>query len=277
MCSRSRTISFIVLLLQFLSSFLFFPLTLHAASDPDQEDIQQLDTVFVSATKTPTPVSQLTSAGEVFTAEDIEIRQIRTVVDALRLSQGTAVFSNGGPGTSANVRIRGGNARQTLVLIDGAIMNSGTLGSYNFSNLTTDNIEKIEILRGAQSSLWGADATGGVINITTKRGKGPVQTGAFVEYGSFNTLREGGTLSGQKGILDFSMALSRLDTSGISAINTRRGATERDSFRNWQASSRLGVNLPKDGRFDFNFRWLNSDTQIDSSFGPSDVIKARKS
>ena len=272
---RYCRVGFSFLFFQFLPALFVLPFTLYAASNPDPEDIQQLDPVFVSATKTPVPLSHLTSAAEVFTAEDLEIRKIRAVVDALRLSQGTAVFSNGGPGTSANVRIRGGNARQTLVLIDGAIMNSSTLGSFNFANLTTDNIEKIEILRGAQSMVWGADATGGVINITTKRGKGPIQAGAFIEYGSFNTLREGGNFSGQKGPVDFSMALSRMDTSGISTVNVRRGASERDSFRNWQASSRIGVNLPLDGRFDFNFRWMNSDTQIDSSVGPSDVIKAR--
>ena len=265
--------AFIVLLTAFITSLT--PSVVRAEPADSKDPIHVLDPVVVSATKTPVPLSQLTSAAEVFTEEDFQIRKIRTVLEMLRLSQGTAVFSSGGPGTAANVRIRGGNARQTLVLIDGAIVNSATLGEFNFGNLTVDNIQKIEILRGAQSMVWGADAMGGVINITTKRGKGPLRVGTFFEYGSFNTLREGGTLSGQKGPFDLSMALSRSDTSGFSAINFRRGASERDSFRNWQASSRVGVNLPWTGRFDFFFRWWNSDTQVDSSFGPSDVIKAR--
>ena len=235
-------------------------------------DVQTLDPIIVSATKTPVPLRQVTSAVEVLTEKDFKRRKIKTVVEALRLSPGLAVMQNGGPGGTANVRIRGGSSRQTLVLIDGAIVNSATSGDFNFAHLTTDNIEKIEIVRGAQSTLWGADAMGGVINITTKQGRGPLTAGAFFEYGSFNTLREGGHVSGSKGPVDFSVALSRWDTTGISQINSRRGATERDAYRNWQVSSRVGMALPMDGRLDFNFRWWNGSIDIDSSFGPSDVI-----
>lgn len=238
-------------------------------------DVRTLDPVVVSATKTPISLRRVTSAVEVLTEQDLTGRNIKTVVDVLRLSPGMAVIQNGGPGTSANVRIRGGTANQTLVLIDGAIVNSATLGQFNFGNVTTDNIEKIEIVRGAQSTLWGADAMGGVVNITTKRGRGPLKAGGFFEYGSFNTLREGGHVSGGTGPFDFSMTLSRWDTTGISQINYRRGASERDAYRNWQASSRLGVTLPADGRFDFNFRWWSGSLNVDGSSGPSDVIKAR--
>lgn len=240
-----------------------------------EDSVQLLDPIVVSATKTPVPLTQTTSAVEIFTEEDFKIRKIRFAVDALRLSQGTAIFTQGGPGTVAELKIRGGNARQTLVLIDGAIVNSGTLGTFNFAHLTVDNIEKIEILRGPQSLGWGADATSGVVNITTKRGQGPIRGSAFLEYGSFNSLTEGGSLSGQIGKFDFSFALSRWDSSGFSAINHRRGASERDSYRNWQASSRVGINFTDDGRLDFNFRWVNGDKNIDSPSGPSDVIKAR--
>ena len=264
--------------------FVFIYLLLHVLllpafsfgeSLPTSSDVQILDPVVVTATKTPVPLRQVTSAVEVVTEEDLKRRQVKTLLEAFRLTQGTAVLQNGGPGGVANVRMRGGTSSQTLVLIDGAIVNSATLGSFNFAHLTTDNIEKIEIVRGAQSTLWGADAMGGVINITTKRGQGSPKAGAFFEYGSFNTLREGGHLSGSKGPVDFSFGLSRWDTTGISQINDRRGATERDAYRNWQASSRLGMALPRNGRLDFNFRWWKASLNIDSSFGPSDVIGAR--
>ena len=238
-------------------------------------EVRTLDPVVVSATKTPISLRRVTSAVEVLTEQDLTERNIKTLVEVLRLSPGLAVFQNGGPGGQANVRIRGGNARQTLVLIDGAIVNSATTGAFNFAHLTVDNVEKIEIVRGAQSTLWGADAMGGVVNITTKRGRGPLKAGGFFEYGSFNTLREGGHVSGGKGPVDFSLTLSRWDTTGISQSNYRRGASERDAYRNWQASSRIGVALPSDGRLDVNFRWWNSSLNIDNSFGPSDVIKAR--
>jgi vitamin B12 transporter len=258
----------------FLALHAGYPHWVLAGDDPNSEPVHTLDPMVVTATKTPVPISHVTSAVEVITAEEMALRKVRTVTDVLRLSQGTIVSSNGGPGTQATVRIRGAASNQTLVLIDGAIVNSGTLGSFNFGPITTDNIESIEILRGAQSMMWGSDAMGGVVNIRTKRGEGPFRAGAFFEYGSFNTLREGLNVSGQKGLIDLSMALSRWDSSGFSGINYRRGATERDSFRNWQASSRLGIALPKEGRFDVNFRWWNSDTSIDSSFGPSDVSDA---
>jgi vitamin B12 transporter len=234
----------------------------------ETEPVLETREVVISATKTPVPVSHLTSAVEVITGEDLERRQVKTVADALRLSQGLTVFSNGGPGTNTSVRIRGSNADQVLVLIDGAIMNSPTLGNFNFANLTTDNIERIEILRGAQSMLWGSDAMGGVINITTKKGTGAPSASAFVEYGSFSSIREGGQVSGKTGPVDFSVALSRWDYTGFSAINYRRGASERDGFHNWQTSARLGVALPHEGRLDFNFRLLQGKVNIDNSFSP---------
>ncbi|TAL08995.1 MAG: TonB-dependent receptor [Nitrospirae bacterium] len=249
-----------------------------AKAEPVQkpDPVESLDPVVVSATKTPLPLRQVTSAIEVITGEVLERQKIKTVADALRLSQGLAVFSSGGPGAEVTVRMRGGTPNQTLVLIDGAIVNSTTLGYYSFANLTTENIDRIEILRGPQSMLWGADAMGGVINIITKRGAGPLQASAFSEYGSFQTIREGGQMSGQKGPVDLSVSLSRWDSTGFSAANYRRGAAERDGFRNWQASTKMGLTLPREGRLEFAFRWLNSDVNLDNiSNPPRDVFGSK--
>jgi vitamin B12 transporter len=249
------------------SSPIPWPSFVSAAEPADAEPSIVTREVVISATKTPVPVTQLTSAAEVIMGEELERRQVKTVVDALRLSQGLTVFSSGGPGTASSVRIRGSNSDQVLVIIDGAIMNSGTLGNFNFANLTTDNIERIEILRGAQSMLWGADAMGGVINITTKKGTGAPSASAFFEYGSFSSIREGGQVSGKKGPVDFSAAISRWDYTGFSAVNYRRGASERDGFHNWQTSARLGIALPYEGRLDFNFRLLQGRSNFDGGFG----------
>ncbi len=253
-----------------LPAVLSFPPVSPGQPLSNEPDVQELDQIVVSATKTPVPIRQTTSAVEVWTEEDLQQRKIKTVVEALRLSQGAAVTQSGGPGTIATVRIRGGKSEQTLVLIDGAIANDAQGGVFNFGDLTVDNIEKIEIVRGAQSMMWGADAVGGVISITTKRGRGKPKVGSFFEYGAFNTIREGGNLSGQHGPVDFSLALSRWDTTGISAANYRRGASERDAYRNWQSSARLGSALPADGRFDFNFRWSNGSVNFD--FPPNDAV-----
>jgi vitamin B12 transporter len=231
--------------------------------------------VVTSATKTPVPVSQLTSAVEVITGEEMQRQKFKTVIDALRLSTGTAVWSSGGPGTEATVQIRGASRPQTLVLIDGAIVNSATTGYYNFANVTTDNIERVEILRGAQSMLWGSDAMGGVINITTKRGTGKPTGNAFFEYGSFNSIREGGQVTGKQGLVDYTVALSRWDFSGFSTVDYRLGAQEKDSFRNWTGSSRLGIDLPHDGRFDFSLRWMNGSVNLDNITTPADVFASK--
>lgn len=249
----------------------------------DQQEAIEVPDVVVSATKTDVPAKQVTSAVEVITGEEMQQRNVRTVAEALRWAQGLSINQSGGLGTTVDVRMRGGTPEQTLVLIDGAIVNSATLGSYNFANLTSDHIERIEILRGSQSMLWGSDAMGGVINITTKRGRDQPTVSAFAEYGSFNTIREGGSLVGKKGPIDFSGSITRLDTAGFSAINYRRGAAERDGFHTWQGSVRLGADLPKDGRLEFSFRWLDGLVNFDGfafnpttfASDPADVFGAR--
>src|SRR3989475_11070984 len=258
--------------------FSILPLCISLPTFADAPPPQVLEEVVVTATKTPVPVSQLTSAVEVIRGEELEQKKIKTVIDALRLAQSVTVTQTGGPGTLATVGIRGASTAQTLVLVDGVIVNSPTAGQFDFGSLTTDNIERIEILRGAQSMLWGSDAMGGVINIITKKGKGAPTASAFLEYGSFVTLRERAQVSGKKGPFDLSASVTQWDTNGFSAVNFKRGATERDGFHNFQTSARAGVTLPNDGRLDFNLRWWKSHVDIDGftlTGGPADVFGAK--
>ena len=114
---------------------LAYPASAQEVAMADQPEIEAPDVV-VSATKTPTPAKQVTSAVEVITGEEMQQRKIKTVADALRWAQGLSVNQSGGPGTVVDVRMRGGTPEQTLVLIDGAIVNSATIGNYDFANLT---------------------------------------------------------------------------------------------------------------------------------------------
>src|SRR6266571_8276952 len=107
------------------------------AAEPAPETLEE---VVVTATKTPVPVSQLTSAVEVIKGEELEQKKIKTVIDALRLAQSLMVTQNGGPGTVASVGIRGATSAQPLVVIDGKIVNSPKAGQYDFAHLTTDDI-----------------------------------------------------------------------------------------------------------------------------------------
>jgi vitamin B12 transporter len=265
--NRYRSVLFSVF--AFFSFLVIWSVTAFGEEPAETEPILETREVVISATKTPIPISHVTSAVEVITGEQMQQRKLKTIAEALRWAQGLAVNQSGGPGTAVDVRMRGGTPEQTLVLIDGAIVNSATLGSYDFANLTTDNIERIEILRGNQSMLWGSDAMGGVINITTRRGRDTPNISAFSEYGSFNTIREGTNVNGKKGPVDFSGSISRWDTSGFSAINYRRGASEGDGYHNWQGSVRLGADLPKDGRLEFSFRWMKGIANFDNfGFNP---------
>jgi vitamin B12 transporter len=126
-----------------------------------------------------------------------------------------------------------------------------------------DNIERIEILRGSQSTLWGADAVGGVINIVTKRGKGkPTHSLAF-EGGSFATFKETLSSSGSLGKFDYSASASRTDSEGFSAFNENRGGTENDGYQNTTFSSRLGYNFLEDGRIEIIGRYTKARSEFD--------------
>jgi vitamin B12 transporter len=270
MQSGNRCRSVLFSMCAFLSFPVIWSTVAFGEEASDAEPVLETREVIVSATKTEIPVKQVTSAVEVITGDQMQQRKVKTVAEALRWAQGLSVNQSGGPGTTVDVRMRGGTPEQTLVMIDGAIVNSATIGSYDFANLTTDNIERIEILRGNQSMLWGSDAMGGVINITTKRGRDTPNISAFSEYGSFKTIREGANLTGKKGPVDFSGSISRWDTAGFSSINFRRGATEADGYHNWQGSVGLGAELPKEGRLEFSFRWMQGITNFDgSAFNPT--------
>ena len=165
-----------------------------------QPEVIETPEVFISATKTETPIKQVTSAVEIITGEQMQQRKIKTVMEALRLAQGLAVFQSGGPGTLAQVRMRGGTPAADAGLDRRRHRQQRhRMGSYNFANLTTDNIDRIEILRGSQGMMWGSDAMGGVINITTKRGRETPNISSFIEYGSFTTIREGASVIRKKG------------------------------------------------------------------------------
>ena len=133
------------------------------------------------------PAARLGTAVSVVTGEELRAQQIRHAADALRSLPGVSVSQQGGSGNVTVVRLRGGESNHTLVLIDGVEVNSGIDGFFDFANLTTEDIEQIEVLRGPQSGLYGSNAVSGVINIITKSGRGPLTVRAKTEGGSFGT------------------------------------------------------------------------------------------
>ena len=142
----------------------------------------------------PTPVNQIANSITVITGEDLQREQRRTVTDALNAVPGLQVVQNGSSGAQTSVFIRGTNSNHVKVLIDGIDVSdfSNPNGAFDFAHLLTSDIEKIEVLRGPQSGLYGASAIGGVISITTKKGSGPAKVTGMVEGGSLRHVQPSG-------------------------------------------------------------------------------------
>jgi vitamin B12 transporter len=187
--------------------------------------------IVVSATRIETPEEESPSSIDVIRADDFEIKQTHRVADALREVPGLSVVQSGSPGSLTSVFTRGLRSEHTQVLLDGIPVNQGLQGAFNFGDLTTDNIDRIEIVRGPQSTLYGPRALAGVIQIFTKRGNGE-PTGDFsLEGGSNATVRGTLTSSGSAKQFDYSVALS-----GLTTDNER----PNNQYRLWSGIANLG-------------------------------------
>ncbi|TDJ48859.1 MAG: TonB-dependent receptor [Nitrospina sp.] len=236
-----------------------------------EDNVEELEPIEIMATRTSITEENQSAAITIITQEEIQQKQHMQVKDILREQLGINVVTVGPLGATSTVFMRGANSQSTLVMIDGVQVNANTTGGFDFSNLQMDNIERIEILRGPQSTLWGGDAVGGVINIITKKGKGkPTHSLAF-EGGSFATFKETLTSSGAIQKFDYALSASRTDSEGFSSASEERGATENDGFGNTTLSSRLGLNFLDDGRIDFIGRYLKTRNDFDA-LGPTDSI-----
>jgi len=177
--------------------------------------VDPLDQIIVTGSRAALPVKDIGSAVTILTRDDIERQQSRYVTDLLRAVPGFAVSHSGVTGSQTQVRVRGSEANQVLVLIDGIRANDPTAGDeFRWEFLTTDNIERIEIVRGPQSSLWGSDAVAAVVQVITKTGKQSPGVGGYVEAGTNNTLNgalRGGYASDQ---WTLHMDVERLSTDG---------------------------------------------------------------
>jgi vitamin B12 transporter len=173
------------------------------------------ETIVVTATKTGAPASQTGLSTTTFTAEEIQRRQAPFVSDLLRTSPGAMVIQTGGPGGVTGLFVRGGESSYNTVLLDGIPMNEPG-GTFNFNNLSTENVERIEIVRGANSALFGSDAMSSVVQLFTKRAAaGATSTpsvSAQIDGGSYGTLHAAASASGATPVFDYSVSASRYST-----------------------------------------------------------------
>ncbi|MBI2987845.1 MAG: TonB-dependent receptor [Deltaproteobacteria bacterium] len=221
----------------FLLFFLVFSPIFSLAGEPQQEET--LTPVVVTATRIETPQQEVTTSVTVITSEDIRAQQAEMVLEVLRNVTGVDVVQSGSRGNTTSIFIRGSNSNQVLVLVDGMEVNSVTAGNFDFAHLLTDNVERIEVLRGAGGTLYGSKAVGGVINIITKKGQGKPQVTLSADGGNGRNHREVLGLSGSYGALGYSLTPSYLRTGGFRATN--------DNYRSGALSARLDYDVIKDG------------------------------
>ena len=250
--------------------FLFFLLSsffeLPAAEPPEPT----LPPVFVTSTRTEIPLEQVTTSASVITEKDIQEQEAVMILDVLRSVPGLDVVQSGSRGTATSVFIRGSDSDQVLVLVDGIEVNSTTLGAFNFAHLTTENIDRIEIVRGAGGTLYGSQAIGGVINIFTKRGQGPLNVGVSAQGGNGWTTRQVATVRGGLGNLGYSFSLGYLASDGFRSVN--------DDYRNLATSARLDYQVTEDASLKGIFHFINTDLGLfnNNNFVPAPDPNARE-
>ncbi|MCX7886039.1 MAG: TonB-dependent receptor [Verrucomicrobiae bacterium] len=193
----------------------------------------RLPEVVVTSTRIPTPSEKTPTALTIITAEEIALRQASRVEELLRDVPGLEVVQTGQPGAQTSVFMRGSKSQHTLVLVDGVPVNNGFQTAFDFAHLPVDNIERIEVLRGPQSTLYGSEAIGGVINIITKRGADKPTGSAMIEGGSWQSLHTRGQFAGAFDKLSLSAAASYFTTDNDrpNAFYHRQDYTARAAYQ----------------------------------------------
>lgn len=218
-----------------------FPLSA-LADDTARGGVLTLPDISVTANRVPTAAEETGSALTVITGQELEQRQTRVLSDVLREVPGVAVNRTGPMGALTQVRIRGAEGNQTLVLIDGIEVNDPASGSeYDFAHLLAGDVERVEVLRGPQSALYGSDAVGGVINIVTRRGNGAPSASAAVEGGSFGTAAGRASAGAGDDRYDVTVSVQGVRSNGVSVADDRLGNSEKDGYRNGTLSAKAAV------------------------------------
>jgi len=205
---------------------------------PKKQEAQKLNPVVVTATRIEQPIADIGTTITVVEDPQIQEQKIDRVSDVLRQVPGVQVTQSGSPGAVTDISIRGATSAQTLILVDGVEVNSGATGGFDMANLTTGNLDRVEVLRGAGGSLYGSQAIGGVVNVLSQEGEGPPTASLVSAGGNRATSRQVVTVSGAEGNLGYSGAVSYFSTEGFRPVN--------DNSDNLSGSMRLDYHLGDD-------------------------------
>ncbi len=225
-----------------------------ASPAASQTQVQKLPPVVVTATRIEQPIDQIGTTISVVEKDQIQGQQIHPLATVLEQVPGVVVSQSGSPGTITDVSIRGASASQTLLLLDGVEINTGTTGAFDIANLTTDNASRVEVLRGAGGSLYGSQAIGGVVQMLTEEGEGAPKASILSEGGNRATERQVATLNGSEGNLGYSGAVSYFSTQGFQQIN--------DNSDNLSTAGRLDYHLDEKTTIRGFARYIRSNVSL---------------
>src|SRR6184192_3997011 len=221
------------------------------STSADGDQLPEAEPVVVSATRFDIPLDRSPASVSVISSQDIDNKQIERASDALREVPGLAVVQTGTPGQLTSVFMRGLPSEDMQVLLDGIPINQGLAGQFDFANLTTDDIDRIEVARGPQSTVYGPRALAGVVQIFTKQGAGKPGISLSAEGGSYDTFREWSQSDGKIDNFDYSVGASRLDTDN---------ARPNNNYRNTAAITDVGWSPDQQLRIGSLFTYSVSDT-----------------
>ena len=240
------------------------------------ENTTDMGEMVVTATRTEIPIDKIGgNSVTVITSEEIQAKQLNSVADLLRGIPGIDLVSNGGPGTATTVFTRGADSKNTLILIDGIMLNdvSGPNRGADLGNLNVDNVQQIEVIRGAMSVMYGSNATAGVINIITQKGKKAPSASVKFEAGSYGTWKTGANASGATEKVNFALSASKTEIDGYSIANDDntdipRGdnTNENDGYENTTLSGNVGVDITDTFNISALARHIDSDVDTDASY-----------
>ena len=223
------------------------------------------DEIIVTGTRTPAALNRLPLAATVLQRADIERLQVQSLETLLRGVSGIDVDNSGGHGKVSGVRMRGTESDHLLLIIDGVRVGSATVGTPAFPLIPVALIERVEIVRGPRSSMWGSDAIGGVIQIFTQKGAGPTRYLASAGLGTETTYRATAGASGGHDRFYYSGAVDYFDTGGIDAIPGSPDAksADRDGYRNLSFALRGGYQFTNDAGLDLSILRATGNTRFD--------------
>ncbi|MFH0709874.1 MAG: TonB-dependent receptor [Pseudomonadota bacterium] len=237
-------------------------------------DTLSLEPIVISASKTEQSLKDTTANIDVITSDELEERHITSVIDALKTLSNIPIAQNGGIGSQSSFFLRGFSSENAVVLVDGIRYNDPTTpkGQAQLEQLMVNDIERIEIIKGAQSGVWGANAVAGVINIITKKATEKLRIGATAEYGSYATTKLGANISQKINALSYYFGANQIKTNGFSSI-TPKGENpedyEADGYKNETVNAKLSYDVTPSNTLNAQFNFINASSQYDAYAQPN--------